>query len=123
MPKPSAPVGPDISYSTGMGVPRQLQANVIGPIDRELGSAIVAARPDMRGLRKASEAHSRLLTHGELTRGTRPRWRRRRKLRYQAVIGDLNRERRTGMTSSNANSEGTAIIRTGEPGVDLDALW
>ena len=44
----SASAGPDISYSTGMAS-RATQANVIGPVDRELGSATAATRPDMRG--------------------------------------------------------------------------
>ena len=50
-----------------MGVPRQLQAKVIGPIDREL--AWLPLQPTRHeGLRKADKADPRLLTHGELAR-------------------------------------------------------
>jgi hypothetical protein len=58
----SAPAGPDISYSTGTGVPRQLHAIVIGPVDRELGSATAATLADMKGLPKAGKAGPRLPT-------------------------------------------------------------
>jgi hypothetical protein len=45
----SASAEPDISYPTEMGVPFQLQANVVGSMDGELALVTAATRSDIGG--------------------------------------------------------------------------